>query len=250
MTSNISPGLRWWEKYVEATKNLNRVSVTASWHREAGKDDLKGHMERFADKLCFLQENDVQVTINQVMLPQWFEMLWDEALYFHERGINVTLKPQSDPTASYVVSGYSQDMLDRLYNGMPQRDFTKSKAKVERPKPRVSMMEMSLAAGDAASVPQTMQVELVDSKGQKYYFDQAERLNSFGFNSFEGWTCESGYRSIIIREPDGSVKRSYSCADKPLGYIETGFKLFDEPQICITKNCISSADSKIVKWKT
>ena len=77
--------------------------------------------------------------------------------------------------------------------------------------------------------------------------DQAERFNAFDFNKFEGWECSSGYRSIIIREPDGSVKRSYSCHDQPLGNIETGFKLFDGPKVCTTKSCVSSADSKIPK---
>jgi len=79
--------------------------------------------------------------------------------------------------------------------------------------------------------------------------DQAERFNAFNFNKFEGWECSSGFRSIIIREPDGSVKRSYSCGDVPLGNIETGFKLFDKPMPCITKSCVSSADSKIPKRK-
>lgn len=79
--------------------------------------------------------------------------------------------------------------------------------------------------------------------------DQAERFNAFNFNRFKGWNCNSGYQGIIIREPDGSIKRSYSCDDKPLGNIETGFKLFDKPQMCITKSCVSSADSKIPKEK-
>jgi hypothetical protein len=50
-------------------------------------------------------------------------------------------------------------------------------------------------------------------------------------------------------EPDGSIKRSYSCGDVPLGNIETGFKLFDRPMPCITSSCVSSADSKIPKRK-
>ena len=94
-----------------------------------------------------------------------------------------------------------------------------------------------------------MQVELEDSKGDKYYMDQAERFNAFNFNNFEGWQCNAGYSGIIIREPDGSIKRSYSCHDAPLGNIETGFELFKEPKTCITKSCVSSADSKIPKRK-
>jgi hypothetical protein len=94
-----------------------------------------------------------------------------------------------------------------------------------------------------------MQIELKDAAGKKYYMDQAERFNAFNFNNFKGWSCNSGFQGIIIREPDGSVKRSYSCADVPLGNIETGFKLFDGPRPCISNACVSSADSKIPKRK-
>jgi organic radical activating enzyme len=251
MTSNISQGIRWFERYIAATKDLHRVSVTASWHREQGikQGDLKGHTEKFADKLVFLQENDVQITVNTVMVPEWFDVLYEEAEYFLSRGINVTLKPQSDPTASKVVDGYTKEQLATLHNGMPQRNFTAVKSKVNRPKPKISLAKMSIDRGDDASVPQIMQVEFEDNTGQKWYMDQAERFNAFNFNNFKGWNCESGYRSIIIREPDGAIKRSYSCSDKPLGYIETGFKLFDSPTPCISDACVSSADSKIPKFR-
>jgi hypothetical protein len=181
------------------------------------------------------------------MVPEWFDTLYAEAEYFLGRGINVTLKPQSDPTASKVVEGYTKDQLATLHNGMPQRDFTTVKSKVERPKPKISMAKMSVSNGDDASVPQIMQVEFEDNTGKKWYMDQAERFNAFNFNQFKGWDCESGFRSIIIREPDGAIKRSYSCDDKPLGYIETGFKLFEGPMPCISGACVSSADSKIPK---
>ncbi len=183
------------------------------------------------------------------MVPEWFDILWDEALYFHERKINVTLKPQSDPTANFVVDGYTEEQMKRLYNGMPQREYTTAKALTERPKPKTDMKTMGYDNGDDSEVPQIMQIELEDAKGNKYYIDQAERFNAFEFNNFKGWFCESGYRSIIIREPDGNIKRSYSCRDEPLGNIETGFKLFDNPTPCISPNCVSSADSKIPKWK-
>lgn len=251
MTSNISQGLKWFGKYVEATKDLHRVSVTASWHREQGlkQGDLAGHTETFADKLVYLQENDIQVTINTVMVPDWFDVLYKEAEYFLSRGINVTLKPQSDPTASRVVDGYTTEQLAILHNNMPQRNFTAVKSQTTRPKPKTSIARMSAERGDDSLVPQVMQIEFEDDTGKKWYMDQAERFNAFNFNNFKGWNCESGYRSIIIREPDGAIKRSYSCHDKPLGYIETGFKLFDTPMPCISNACVSSADSKIPKYK-
>jgi hypothetical protein len=143
-------------------------------------------------------------------------------------------------------------MRAKLHNGMPQRSYTEQKAAearvVERPKPEFEIPDYTIGRNDA-SVPWHMQVEFTDSKGKKWYMDQAERFNAFDFNNFQGWMCNSGYQGIIIREPDGSVKRSYSCGDQPLGNIETGFKLFDKPTICTTKACVSSADSKIPKRK-
>ena len=248
MTSNCSRNMKWFEQYVKAVAPFHRASITASYHREHVNTQEK--REQFADKLCFVQEHDVQVTINQVMVPEWFDELYEESLYFHNRGINVTLKPQSDPTASTVVKGYTEEMLDKLYNGMPQRGFTEEKNKhVERPKPTFKIDEDRTLQKQTYShgVPQHFQVEFRDKDNKPYFMDQAERFNAFNFNKFEGWECSSGYRSIIIREPDGSIKRSYSCNDKPLGNIETGFKLFDKPQKCISRSCVSSADSKIPK---
>jgi hypothetical protein len=184
-----------------------------------------------------------------VMVPDWFERDWENALFFHEQGINVTLKPQSDPTASRVVDGYKPEDLKRLHNGMPQRAYTESKRKWSgRPSPSFDIPKDMMYMPDA-SVPWHMQVEFRDSKGEAWYMDQAERFNAFNFNNFKGWSCNAGYQGIIIREPDGSVKRSYSCHDAPLGNIETGFKLFDKAMPCVTGSCVSSADSKIPKRK-
>ena len=248
MTSNCSRPMKWFREYVEYTKPFHRASITASLHVE--HVNTKDKMQDFADKLNLCQEYDVQVTINQVMVPENFERDWDHALFFHERGINVTLKPQSDPTASRVVDGYTEENLKKLYNGMPQLGFTEVKRKwADRPKPSFVIPASPFKEGNDKSVPWHMQVELQDSKGKKWYMDQAERFNAFNFNNFEGWACNAGYSGIILREPDGSVKRSYSCHDAPLGNIETGFTLFKEPKTCITKSCVSSADSKIPKRK-
>jgi organic radical activating enzyme len=246
MTSNLSAGLGWFKKYIKATESVNRVSITASYHKEMTTK------EPFADKLVFLQENDIQVTINMVMVPERFDLLWEEALYFHNRGINVTLKPQSNPTATAVVDGYSPENLQLLRNGMPQRDYTTQRMSEHnkistRPKYKKMEVDENIIAGE--KIPPVMQVEFKDRHGQRWFIDQAERFNAFSFNNFEGWECSAGYRSIIIREPDGSIKRSYSCNDAPLGNIDTGFNLFPRPMPCITRSCVSSADSKIPKRK-
>lgn len=249
MTSNCSRPLKWFNTYVEYAKPFHRASITASFHSE--HLNTKDKMQNFADKLILCQENDISITINMVMVPEWFENDWSNAMFFHEQGINVTLKPQSDPTASRVVDGYTDEMLKKLQNGLPQFNYTEKKRKwADRPKPnfKIDIDDENYRA--SKKIPANMQVEFRDSKGKAWYMDQAERFNAFNFNRFKGWECSSGFRSIIIREPDGSIKRSYSCHDKPLGNIETGFKLFDGPTICISDSCVSSADSKIPKRKS
>jgi hypothetical protein len=91
------------------------------------------------------------------------------------------------------------------------------------------------------------QIALYDKNNTEYLFDQAERFNAYGFNKFQGWSCNSGYQSVIIR--GNEVKRSYSCHDQSLGTLTDGFKLFNTSKICITPSCVSSADSKIPKCK-
>lgn len=250
MTSNMSRPIKWFEeKYCNAVSKFHRASITASLHTE--HVNTKEKMQEFANKLILCQEYDVQITINMVMVPEWFERDFDNALFFHEQGINVTLKPQSDPTASRVVEGYTEEMLKRLHNGMPQRAFTEDKAvkakKVKRPEPRFYKTPDPIFKEEHSKIPQHFQVEFRDKEHKIWYMDQAERFNAFNFNNFKDWECSSGYRSIIIREPDGSIKRSYSCSDVPLGNIETGFNLYDGPKKCISTSCVSSADSKIPK---
>ena len=212
MTTNLSPGSKWWNTWCKNTEMLQRRSITASFHDEFAKE------QEFGDKCLQLQYELVHVTINQVMVPEKFYELYDRMERFHERGINVTLKPQSNSQASAVVDGYTEDMINKMQTGFPQRAFGE----------------------------ETYQISLYEADGTEHLFDQAERFNAFGFNKFKDWTCNAGYQSVIIR--GNEVKRSYSCHDVPLGTLNK-FKLFTEPVKCVTASCVSSADSKIPKCK-
>ncbi len=212
MTTNLSPGINWWRKWAEVTCMLQRRSITASYHAEHARE------QDFSEKCLQLIYQNVYVTVNQVMVPEKFYDLYKRCERFYKLGINVTLKPQSDPTASRIVDGYTDEMIDLMQTGFPQNQHGE----------------------------ELYQIALYDSNGQEYLFDQAERFNAFGFNKFKDWHCNSGYQSVIIRSNE--VKRSYSCHDQPLGTLTEGFKLFDSPVICTTNSCVSSADSKIPKW--
>jgi len=213
MTTNLSPGSKWWKNWCTATEMLQRRSITASYHHEFAKE------QEFGDKCLQLMYEQVHVTINQVMVPENFWSLYDRMEQFHARGINVTLKPQSDPTASFIVDGYTDEMIKIMQNGFKQQ----------------------------ADGEDVYQIALYDADGKEYLFDQAERFNAFGFNKFTNWHCNSGFQSVIIREND--VKRAYSCHDNLLGTLTEGFTLFDYPRQCKTPTCVSSADSKIPKCK-
>jgi len=213
MTTNLSPGSKWWNTWCRNTEMLQRRSITASFHDEFARE------QEFGDKCLQLMYEQVHVTVNQVMVPEKFYELYDRMARLRARGINVTLKPQSDPTASGIVEGYTEDMIDKMQTGFPQH----------------------------ANGEETYQIALYDADNTEYLFDQAERFNAYGFNRFKDWTCNSGYQSVIIR--GNEVKRSYSCHDIPLGNLLTGFDLFKEPRRCITPSCVSSADSKIPKCK-
>ena len=207
MTTNLSPGSKWWNSWCDHTNLLQRRSITASYHAEFAKE------QEFGDKCLQLMYNSVHVTINQVMVPEQFWDTLERCERFRKRGINVTLKPQSNNTASALVDGYSPEMVKIM-----QEDF------------------------EQATEPQ---IRLTDGE-KDYYIDQAERFNALGFNKFTDWTCNSGYQSVIIR--GNEVKRSYSCHDQPLGTLDN-FELFKEPKKCITPSCVSSADSKIPKCR-
>ena len=212
MTTNLSPGSKWWNTWCNNTALLQRRSITASFHDEFAKE------QEFGDKCLQLMHETVHVTINQVMVPEKFYDLYARLERFHKRGINVTLKPQSNPTASGIVDGYTEEMIHLMQTGFPQK-----------------------SQGE-----EVYQIALYDDDNKEYLFDQAERFNAFGFNKFQGWSCNSGYQSVIIRSNE--VKRSYSCHDQILGTLDK-FELFKNPQLCITPNCVSSADSKIPKIK-
>jgi hypothetical protein len=207
MTTNLSPGSKWWNTWCRNTDMLQRRSITASFHAEFAKE------QEFGDKCLQLMYERVHVTVNQVMVPNMFYDTLARCERLRARGINVTLKPQSNDTATAVVDGYTSDMIEIMQNDFEQQEG--------------------------------FQIRLTDGT-DTYYIDQAERFNALGFNQFTNWTCNSGYQSVIIR--GNEVKRAYSCKEEPLGILGN-FTLFSAPKLCITERCVSSADSKIPKCK-
>lgn len=211
MTTNLSPGSKWWNTWCANTSLLQRRSITASYHAEFAKE------QEFEDKCLQLMYERVFVTVNQVMVPEKFFETLERCERLRAQGINITLKPQSNDTATAIVDGYTPEMIKIMQDNFEQ----------------------------TVNGEEVFQIQLTDGV-DNYYIDQAERFNAFGFNKFTNWTCNSGYQSVIIR--GNEVKRGYSCHDAPLGTLEN-FNLFKETVCCTTPACVSSADSKIPKCK-
>ena len=217
MTTNLSPSLRWFERWIEVVSPLNHITITASFHKEFVK------REPFANKIKFLQEQEkIKIVARIVMVPECFEDLWEDALYFRSRGINVSLMPQKDNDQE-VVSGYIDSMLKKMQDGLPMES-----KKMEEP---------------------YYTLELMDSQENVYFIDEHERMNSLNFNKFKGWKCSAGYGAVVI-ERNGDVRRGHMCWDQILGNMKTGFKLFSKPEFCITpSSCSTGSDIEIPKKK-
>jgi len=160
MTTNLSPGSKWWKNWANITSTLQRRSITASYHDEFANE------QEFGDKCLQLMYENVHVTVNQVMVPDKFFEILERCNRLRTRGINVRLKPQSNDTATAIVDGYTPRMINIM-----QKDFEQQEG---------------------------YQIRLSDGT-QDYYIDQAERFNALGFNQFKGWQCSAGYQSVIIR---------------------------------------------------
>ena len=260
MTTNLSPGLKWLEKWVEAVSPLNYATVIASFHKEFAK------REPFADKVKFLQEQEkIKIVARIVMVPECFEDLWEDALYFRSRGINVSLMPQKDNDQE-VVSGYTDSMLKKMQDGLPMKSTPNDQNDQNTKKPYYTMestdsklKKIQNALSLVKSNPNNQNnqntekpyytMELMDAKGKVYFIDEHERMNSLNFNKFKGWECSAGYGAVVI-ERNGDVRRGHMCWDQILGNMKTGFKLFSKPEPCITESsCSTGADMEIPKRK-
>lgn len=233
MTTNLSPGFKWLEKWDQATAPLQKRHITASFHSEFAKKEV------FVNKVLFLRERGIPISINMVMVPERFETLWEDALYFHSKNININLIPQRN--GHELVSGWTDSMKKRLKEGLPNKKALLSISD-EQSKKQSFKKETSITSDDC-------DMELTDSTGKIYYVDLGERLNILNFNKFKGWECLAGHRSLII-DKNGYVKRGHTCHMETLGHIETGFKLFPEVKACITKSsCSCGRDIMIPKRK-
>jgi MoaA/NifB/PqqE/SkfB family radical SAM enzyme len=211
ITSNCSKSESWFNNMV-TFKNIS--SFTASFHPQSANE------YEFRKKLEIIRKSGIRLLINVVMQHDNFDEMKDYAKIFYEDGYSVQPKIEIEYIDGKTIEKpYTKDQIDFIKNGLKEKS------------------------------DENYMYRLIDKNGIIHKVDNVERLIGLNFNRFKDWYCEAGYRSIIIHEPSGLVKRHYLCHDEPLGHIEKGFKLHDIPKKCITEICGSSADCKIPKFK-
>lgn len=218
MTTNLSPGLKWWERYINVTApSGKRRFLAASFHHEFAD------VNEFTEKCIMLRDAGVRVVINQVMEAKHFDAALERCEMWRNNNLNVTVKPQKNKTGNkLLMEDYTPEMIEILKTGFP------------------------LASRESYTMLH-QGVKLWDNEGNIHYIDQSERLNSLDKNKFKGWHCEAGFKSVVIRGKH--VMRAHSCSDAYFGNIIDGFQLYKEPKKCLTNVCITSTDSKLTKWR-
>ena len=230
VTTNLSQKMKWLKLFTEAISPLDLNVITASFHREFA------NCNEFAEKIQFLQENDIVCAVSIVMIPEKFDTLLKYARFFYERSINIYLQLHED-LKNTINPNYTQEMIETMQTAFPlKKEYWTQTQKISN-------------KGTVNFLPSNAHiVELIDSSGKAYHLDNCDRLNALNFNRYKNWECSAGYRSIII-DSKGKVKRGFKCQDKPLGR-QTDFSLLQNSTSCITPICSCTADNKVPKRRT
>jgi organic radical activating enzyme len=230
IVTNLSRSYNWFQQFAHACRNLNNVSIVASWHREYGIID------EFIEKCLFLMSKNINVAVNVTFAVDHFQGYYQESLYMKSKGLVVKALPQRFTN----TREYTKEELDILQNDF-KYDTAADVFVNEYPSDYVTKDKIN---------DKHCTMELVDMRGKKHYVDYAERFPSLGFQNFEGWKCYAGFQNLCIDE-FGDLRRGKSgCKDYVIGNIFTGPYGFDEPVECPVSLCDAATDSVTRKVKS
>jgi hypothetical protein len=258
VTSNMSHGEKFWKKFINVSQNFHKITVTASWHREAAllSKNFEYHRTKFAKKCQLLKSYDIIVLINIIMIPETFDDNLEDAKYFSQMGIITILKPitSSDDMVNNgktTLGNYTISQLAILENGLDIDPAVKIPKLFTRRESSDSLQRVIRGFQDEKDtnpVPLQYYMRCQTKDGSNYYLEGPEMLVSQEFVDFRGWDCEAGQNSIaIVDGPLGTVYRGRNCKDKSLGSLSEGFTLNSENVKCITPICSCSNDIRLLK---
>ena len=231
IVTNLSRSYGWFDKLIQAGKNLNYLTLVASWHREFAD------INEFAKKAKYLLDHGINVSVNVTFSVDLFDEYYKDAVYLKNEGLIVKALPQRITNSK----DYTQEQLDIL-----QQSFTFEN--IQRPKPLNDYPQNYIKAKDISANGFAM--EMFDKNLNAYFIDYPERFPSVGFTNFEGWQCYAGFQNICIDEFGYARRGKAGCMDDILGNIFSNEDfIFKEPKVCTHTCCDAATDSVTRKIK-
>lgn len=152
LVSNMSQSINWWEKFLIATEKFSSVKITASLHLEFADK------QKFYHKLKFLLDNNVDVSINQVVGPDNFDEVFENLKFLNDLPVKIYYKVQKNNQGDGIVVGYTQEQLEKLSGGSDVQGIYLNNE----------------------------------------WHPNIDIVNINGWNNFKGWSCTAGYQGIAI----------------------------------------------------
>lgn len=217
ITTNLSQGKKWWSKFLKSTSELNSISISASWHRES-LNDIEKNREKFIDIYNMCKSHKRQFAITLVIPPAQFDDVYSDALYFRAAKIPTLVRVERKTFENQMLKhpDYTDDMIESI------NDWYETNS-----------LATTFVHSDNAQIE---------------HYQNVEQAISLGKTNYQGWLCNAGYRSIVIR-PNGDIFRGHACRDKKIGNIKEEYELYSKPMVCITPRCGCSSDMNQLKIK-
>lgn len=215
--TNLTQGKKWWLNFLDATSSLLEITIDASWHRESIKDTNK-EREKFLEIYEIVKKFKRNFRITMVVTPSQFDDIYSDALYFRAAKIPTIVRVERKTFENQMLKhqDYTDDMIESI--------------------------------NDWYDTNNSISTFVHKDNEQIEYYQNVEQAISLGKTNYQGWLCNAGYKSIIIR-PNGDIFRGHGCRDKKIGNIKEKYELYAKPKVCITSMCGCTSDMNQLKFK-
>jgi len=177
VTTNLSRKLDFLKELVDIVKQHDiDFTISTTLHKEFVNTDKK--FNDYIDKLKFLKESNISVSVNLVMTK---EMFWEQAKQsevIRQIGIPIVLKHIRDNNDTMVDDLYDDDMIRYM-----------KEAHVDQHKPSIIW---------------------IDEDGNKHELVDQLRTVVHNIRNYYKFYCNSGYTSVSM-DFDGTMFRGYAC---------------------------------------
>jgi len=181
ITTNLSRNMDFLKQFVDIVKKYELdISVSATLHKEFINTDRR--FKNFIEKLDFITSNNIDVSVNLVMVPSTF---WEQVN--QARAITVVLQKDIQIILKHLRG--SEGEVSDVYDD-EMKEF----------------MKKGLTDQKKSSIIWT------DDKGNNHHMDTQLRTVVYNMRNYHMFYCNSGYTSLSM-DFDGSMFRGYACQD-------------------------------------